>query len=110
MSRERRKKLTGRDYTASVVIEVLELEGIISHDLYRELEIARKCRNKWMHEMASPKASEVKVCVSAAFHLVRRVWGIDLPTFHPQGGRGVPATFTWAWEEIKGRPAPPVEL
>ncbi|AZR41281.1 hypothetical protein MTMN5_01831 [Marinobacter salarius] len=106
MSADRRKKLIGRDYTASVMIEVLELEGRIDHHLYRELEVARKARNKWMHEMALPKSSEVKVCIEAAQRLVFQVWNLDMPTFFPQGPGAVPGWFIWVWEAQKKRKAP----
>lgn len=106
MSKKRKDKLGGRDYTASVMIEVLELEDCISNKLYRELEVARKARNNWMHEMTLPKLSEVKVCIEAAQRLIFQVWELDMPTFVPTGPELGPSWYVWAWERQKNRPAP----
>ncbi|MEX2557344.1 MAG: hypothetical protein WEB06_17155 [Actinomycetota bacterium] len=54
---ERKRGLTGRDFTAKVLGEVLSLEGRIPFDLYQQLEKARAARNKWLHEMKWPAPS-----------------------------------------------------
>lgn len=46
MPKDRRSKLNGRDYAASVKVEMLEMNGRIDNDLYRMLQIARKARNQ----------------------------------------------------------------
>ena len=66
INKERFKKLVGRDYTASVRIEFLHLLGIIDKDQYRKIEIARKARNKWAHEMKDAKDSEIHISIRAA--------------------------------------------
>ncbi len=98
MTKERREKLKGRDYTASVMIESLELTGRIDHDIYRMLEVARKARNKWAHEMRVPKESELRVCMQAAERLLSQVANIRfrLSSF---GRGGVPQWPIWMYEK-----------
>lgn len=99
MSKERRSKLLGRDYTASVKSEMLELSGRLSHDLFRKLEIARKARNRWAHEMRPPPEREVQVCLSAVEQLMPSVLGIQLRL--GGGGRGgVPQWPVWMWPDF----------
>lgn len=98
MPKDRKAKLTGRDYTASVMTEMLEIAGLISHELFRQLEIARKARNKWMHEMRLPKESEVGVCITAVESMLFSTRGIRLAL--QSGGRGgVPQWPYWIWKQ-----------
>ncbi len=101
----RRDKLTGRDYTASMIVESLELHGRIDHEMYRLLEIARKARNNWVHSLRAPKERDVYYCIRAVGTLFRQIKGIEL---HLQsGGRGgVPQWPVWIWDEVKGRGGP----
>lgn len=102
MPRDRRQKLTGRDYTASVMVEMLEIAGQLDRELYRLLEIARKARNRWAHEMRTPKESEVGVCLRAVQALLTRATGVELSL--QAGGRGgVPQWPLWMWERAQGR-------
>ena len=105
MPRERREKLTGRDYTASVMVEMLEINGRIDHNLYRSLEVARKARNRWAHEMRVPKEREVFFCIQAVQRLLQDVKGIQLSL--QSGGRGgVPEWPVWIWERVQSRGGP----
>jgi hypothetical protein len=100
MNKERKTKLTGRDYTASVMTEVLELSGRIDHELYRLLEVARKARNRWAHEMRLPKESEVSVSIRAMEQMLAKGMGVQLQM--QTGGRGgVPQWNYWIWERFK---------
>ena len=102
---ERRKKLRGRDYTASIMVEMLENNGKIPHGLYRELEIARKTRNKWAHEMRVPKPSEAHLCVRAARSLLKVTKGIELTLM--MGSRGaVPVCHIWGWHDVQANGGP----
>lgn len=102
MPKDRRKKLISRDYTASVMIEMLEINGRINHDLYRLLEVARKARNRWAHELHVPKESEVLICIRAAQNLLRHIKRVQLVL--QMGGRGgVPQWPIWMWEQVKSR-------
>lgn len=105
MPRERRKKLNGRDYTASVMVEMLEINGRIDRDLYRLLEISRKARNNWAHEMRMPKASETSIAIRTIEKLLSQNEGISLSL--QLGGRGgVPQWPVSMWEAVKARGGP----
>jgi len=97
----RRKKLGGRDFPASVLVEILEVQGIIDQELYDHLERARKARNRWAHDLQIPTYRDVFSCYLAVRGLLSKVRGIplDLQT----GGRGgVPQWPVWIWDSVKG--------
>lgn len=99
ISKDRRSKLTGRDYTASVMVEILEISNRISHDLFRSLEVARKARNHWVHEMRMPKESEVGVAIRAMEEILEKTFGVKLAL--QQGGRGgVPMWNRWIYDDM----------
>ena len=102
MPARRRKKLKDRDYTASVITEMLELGMRIDHDLYRHLEEARKSRNQWTHDMCEPSIGQVRDAIRAAEGLFRQIKGIHL-SFQLSGpSPGVPEWNIWIWEASKG--------
>lgn len=49
ISAKRTDKLTGRDFTASVVQETLNLAGVLTNNDYAEIDEVRKARNNWIH-------------------------------------------------------------
>jgi len=100
MNKERVKKLTGRDFTASVVLETLELMGKIDHDLFRRLNIVRQARNKWAHELAAPKESQNWIAAQAVEQLLARVAGITL-ILQPSGRGGVPMWPVYIEEQVR---------
>lgn len=100
ITKNRQEKLTGRDYSASVMVEMLEMQGLISNDLFRMLEIARKARNKWAHVMREPHGSEVWTCLRAIELLMETV--LKIPLRMDGGGRsGVPQWPVWFWPDFK---------
>lgn len=97
MTRDRRKKLIGRDYTASVMVEMLDMSGSMSSTLYGNLEIARKARNNWAHDMKVPTGNEVWACQTAIQEMLARR-GIQLQLqlgFRGSGGA------SWPLETLK---------
>ena len=50
ISAERKKTLTGRDYTISVISSILELSDILSFPLYKKIDTVRGYRNKVVHQ------------------------------------------------------------
>ena len=97
MPKHRREKLNGRDYSASVMVEMLEVNGQLDRELYRKLEIARKARNNWVHQMRAPKESESDICILAAVQLLKLVKSIYL-SLQASGRGGVPQWPIWMWE------------
>ena len=96
----RKKKLHDRGYTASVRTEVLELMGVIGHQVYRQLEQARRARNLWAHEMREPGSREVGHAVEAAQSLLQRFYGISLSIPTIASTPGVPEWFVWKQREL----------
>jgi len=99
--RKRIEKPIGRDHSASVMTEALELNGVISAEVYGWLETGRKARNAWAHAMKVPAQAEVRACLSAARSLFRELLAIDLRL--QSGGRGsVPQWPIWMLPDRRG--------
>ncbi|MEA2414279.1 MAG: hypothetical protein QOI58_936 [Thermoanaerobaculia bacterium] len=105
MSSDRRKKLLGRDYTASVMVEMLELHGKLSGPLYNNLESARKARNNWAHDMDAPSSAEVSACQQAIKELLARK-GIHLSLQHGFRGAGNAGWPLSIFHEVHGDQIP----
>ncbi len=101
MPSSRKEKLEGRDYTASVKTEMLEINKRINHDLYLHLETARKARNAWAHNMREPETHEVYKAIRAVEGLLRQIKGIHLSLQLSGPPTGGPEWNIWIWEEIK---------
>lgn len=86
MPRTRRKQLVSRDYTASVISEILEINGLIDYDLLRLLNKVRKSRNKWSHEMKEPEEREVHDSIKVSQSLLERTKGIRLELYPSRTG------------------------
>lgn len=105
LTRDRKKKLLGRDYTASVMVEMLELHGRLSDSLYKNLEIARKARNNWAHDMSVPSGIDVRACQQAIQELLARK-GIHLwlqTGFRGAGGAAWPLGI---FQQVHGKDVP----
>ena len=102
MPKAPRRTLTGRDYTASVMIEILEITRKLDHDLYKLLQQARKVRNAWAHDLRAPEELETHSCVTATVKLLEHVRGITL-ALQPGGTRGgVPLWPVWLLDVARG--------
>ncbi|CAM3007616.1 hypothetical protein [Vibrio neptunius] len=69
---ERLKKLTDRDYTISIIINMLELGGVLPFALYKKLEKIRVARNKIAHSdlKYKPNAEDSSLAINIALELV----------------------------------------
>ena len=77
INKDRRKKLNGRDFTASVMIEALSLAGRLS-DVHREtLDRARQARNSFAHELTPCDPGTAFVAAAAAAALISEDAGCD---------------------------------
>ena len=93
MPRRRKDKLKGHDYTASVMIEILEIVKRINFDSYRRLEVARKSRNQWAHGFREPNNLEVIETFRAAQDMLYKFKGVRLILALTGPGPGVPSWY-----------------
>ena len=103
VNKDRLEKLKGRDYPASVKIELLELNSKISGEIYQLLSIGRKARNDWVHEMKIPEARTVHKSIDALQKLLHETKGINV-NFSIFGRGGVPKWPIWSFEEVYNEP------
>lgn len=80
MSKQRIKKLTSNDYTASIITENLSLLGCLSFEQYALIEEARRARNKWMHELADVPINTAQNALKVASLLFKSEFAVELPT------------------------------
>jgi hypothetical protein len=83
LTKERRDRLGGIDFTASVVAEVLSIAGRLSHDDYERLSAVRKKRNKWVHKLATIDMADAAKAIVVAQSLLRaaKLLEIEVPFF-----------------------------
>lgn len=78
------RKKTLLDYTVSTKVEFLLGLGLISEDLFDNIDSARKARNKWAHESAQPSSTVMWQASKAASELLTAEFGIRFNIF-PRG-------------------------
>lgn len=77
INRDRKDFLTGRDFSASVVLNMLELAGVIDYALFEEIDTVRGYRNKIVHaHKFVPGATEAQLAMKTAREMIYRLWGI----------------------------------
>ncbi len=72
---KRKELLTGRDYTISVILNILELFGLIQFDTFRKINEIRKMRNKIVHsDIKAPDNYDksLRENCKAAFNIVNQ--------------------------------------
>ena len=99
VSSDRRKRLQGRDYSASVKTEFLQLVGAIELPVYQQLEQARKARNKWAHEMREPSPNDVRNGVKAAQDLLEMLYDYRLSIPLIEATPSVPGWYVWIGQQ-----------
>jgi hypothetical protein len=78
---KRKDFLTGRDFTVSIITNLLELFDILESDLFEEIDRVRGYRNKIVHANGfSPNAPEASLAITVAQKMIARIWEI---TFTP---------------------------
>lgn len=79
VNRDRMKKLLdGRDFTASVVSEILSLMDLLPYSLYRDLASVRGRRNAFLHGLGQVARQDAECAVRVAEEMLRLVTGIDM--------------------------------
>jgi hypothetical protein len=78
VSKGRMKKLQGRDFTASIVQEVLSLSSVFAHSEYDEVDRIRKARNKWMHDLLPVSSDDAAKALQLSHKMVLKAYGIEI--------------------------------
>ena len=76
---DRKKFLTGTDFTISIVTNLLELFGVLEGDWLKKVDKVRKCRNSIVHtNTSSPGVDEAVLAIAVAQEMIARKWKIAL--------------------------------
>jgi hypothetical protein len=75
---QRMNRLTGRDFTASIITEILSLSDILSFELYKDLSKVRQARNNWLHNLHLTSSDEAILSLQTSQRLLEKVKGIKL--------------------------------
>lgn len=79
INKDRRKFLNGRDFTASIVSNLLELWEIIPFDIFNHIEDIRKYRNSIVHGLPfDPSADECRKALITANFFIERLWNVKI--------------------------------
>lgn len=83
INRERRDFLTGRDFTISMVSNLLELWGALPHAQFQDIDAVRGFRNKIVHSHGfAPGPNESQLAMKTAQAMINRLWRLRLtPNF-----------------------------
>lgn len=86
MNSARKAKLTGRDFTASIISEGLSLSGILPFDKYELTSRVRKKRNDWLHDLGAIDGLDAAEAIGLAQFMLRKtgVFDVEIP-FYPIG-------------------------
>jgi len=87
ISKERRKILQGRDFTASIISEALALAGLLEHEMYLALTKVRRQRNAWLHGLEPISGIAAVECIKTAQRFLKEVSGIELAVHLSYGAR-----------------------
>ncbi len=78
INRERRDFLTGRDFTISIVSNLLELWGLLPNSIFQDIDATRGLRNKIVHgHIFQPGAKEAQLALRTAQWMIEREWGFN---------------------------------
>lgn len=80
---KREQKLTGRDFTVSIISEFLSLSGILPFDKYELASRVRTTRNDWLHKLRAIDRTDAGEAIVLAQFLLREpgVFDVEIP-FH----------------------------
>ncbi|MFF3582679.1 hypothetical protein [Streptomyces mirabilis] len=88
LTSDRKKLLFGRDYTISIITQILELAHALEPDMLALLDRVRKRRNAWMHSIKAPTYLEAADSLNAAAILLSQALGRDIPIGRSIGASG----------------------
>jgi hypothetical protein len=77
INRDRKDFLTGRDFTISLISNLLELWGALPHAQFQDIDEVRGFRNKIVHSHSfAPSANEAQLALNTAKAMIDRIWGL----------------------------------
>jgi hypothetical protein len=77
INRDRKDFLTGRDFTISMILNLLELWGALPHAQFQDIDAVRGFRNKIVHNHNfAPGMKEAQLALNTAKAMVDRIWGL----------------------------------
>ncbi len=77
INRERKDFLTGRDFTISLISNLLELWGALPHAQFQDIDTVRGFRNKIVHNHSfTAGPNEAQLALRTAQTMIARIWGI----------------------------------
>jgi len=77
ISRDRRKRLEGRDFSASIVTEALSLAGRLDEPHRESLDVARRARNAFAHQLSQCDPVKAFLGASVAAQMIGQDAGCD---------------------------------
>ncbi|MEU8196261.1 hypothetical protein AB0C10_20990 [Microbispora amethystogenes] len=78
LSRKKREYYEGRDYSASLILEILWFQDVLGTDLYESLTKVRKMRNDWIHGIKIPDHDTANLAVVLALGMYADAFGISI--------------------------------
>lgn len=103
LSHEHRKKLKGRDFSSSIILEFLNAMGIYDDDLFKALDKLRRARNVWMHELKEPSSRDLHLAGTAVRKLIERHFHFDLEFHVPNYSGGDAEWPIWMDKQALGK-------
>lgn len=78
---KRLQKLTGRDFTASIISEMLSLSDVLPYEQFRIMDEVRQIRNGWLHKLNSIGREESGKAINLARFMLKhsQVLEVDIP-------------------------------
>lgn len=76
INRDRRDLLDGRDFTASIITQILSLAGRISDERLTALDAARKARNNFAHKLKPIEGQQAQEALATAATMLSELLGV----------------------------------
>ena len=77
-SDRRDKLIKSRDFTPSVISEILSLTNRLPFELYQEISKVRQARNEWLHDLRPVSRDDASRAVKTAEQMLSLVDKVDL--------------------------------
>jgi hypothetical protein len=78
INRERHDLLVGRDFTISMVSNLLELWDVLPNSLFKDIDAVRGFRNRIVHKLKYlPNATDTQLALKTAQVMIERIWNIS---------------------------------